>query len=199
MKSWLQWGVGAVLAGWLLAAQSPAATSDVFRLQTLIKGTKNNPGAPATTLTITETQLSNLSLGLPVDNPAPANVRLGLVTRCANNDLRIIVYNQATQSNLVTIGNLQTVSVVENRRGTRYTRNVISELTFTVPTGAAELFTGGICYAAGSILSDSNQCFLSYHANIIGALVSSGFLTNINVASTTLTASGKQLGILIEP
>ena len=68
-----------------------------------------------------------------------------------------------------------------------------------MPTGAAELFTGGICYAAGSILSDSNQCFLSYHANIIGALVSSGFLTNINVASTTLTASGKQIGILIEP
>ena len=199
MKSWFQWGVGAVLAGWLLAAQSTAGTSDVFRLQTLIKGTKNNPGAPATTLTITDTQLINLSLGLPVNNSAPADVRLGLVTHCASNDLRIIVYNQATQSNLVTIGNLQTVSVVESLRGTRYTRNVISELTLTVTNGTAELFTGGICYAAGSILSDSNQCFRSYRANIIGALVSSGFLTNINIASTTLTASGKQLGILIEP
>ena len=194
MKSWLQWGVGAVLAGWLLAAQSTAGTSDVFRLQTLIKGTKNNPGAPATVIQLTDAQLISLA-GQPLNN----SIYLALVTQCANNDLRIIVYDQATQRNLLTIGNLQTVSVVENLRGTRYTRNVISELTFTATNGAAELFTGGICYAAGSILSDSNQCFRSYRANIIGALVSSGFLTNINIASTTLTASGKQLGILIEP
>ena len=194
MKSWLQWGVGAVLAGWLLAAQSTAGTSDVFRLQTLIKGTKNNPGAPATVIQFTDAQLISLA-GQPLNN----SIYLALVTQCANNDLRIIVYDQATQRNLLTIGNLQTVSVVENLRGTRYTRNVISELTFTATNGAAELFTGGICYAAGSILSDSNQCFRSYRANIIGALVSSGFLTNINIASTTLTASGKQLGILIEP
>ena len=232
MKVWLKLGAVTVVAVWLLVGNSPAGTSDVYRLQTLIKGEtqwdlNNNPGTPRTAkIQIRDVDLINLGLGQPLTTPVPTHEHLALVTQCANNDMRIIVYDDTMQSNLVTIGRFQTVSAIESLRGTRYTRNVISELTFNfATTNVSNELAGGIFFAAGSILSDSNQCLLSYHANIIGALGSSFFFTNtivtnivditvtntitntylivsnlaVNVSSTKLSAGGRKLGILIEP
>ena len=245
MKAWLKLGAVALAAGWLLAAKSEAGTSDVYRLQTLMKGVtqwdlRSNPGIPRTAaVQIRDVDLINLGLGQPLTNKVPATEHLALVTQCESNDMRIIVYDTTTSRNLVTIGNLQTVSVIDSRRGNRYTRNVISALTFTnliaeltftnlvnVSAGAVSNgLAGGTFYAAGSILSDSNQCFISYHANILGELDGSFFFTNsvvtnivditvtntitntylvvsnfaVNVSSTTVTAGGTKLGTLIEP
>jgi len=239
MKAWLQLGAVTVVAGLLLAAKSRAGTSDVYRLQTLINGVtqwtdigapwydRNNPGAPrAIAVQLSEVKLINLGLGQPLTNAVPPNKRLGLVTQCASNDMRIIVYDSTTQSNLVTIGNMRAVSVIESLKNRHYTRNVISELTFTfTSSNPTNELAGGMFFAAGSILSDSNQCFISYHANIMGAFGSSLFFTNliatnivdititnaitntylvvsnfaVNVSSTTLTAGGTKLGTLIEP
>ena len=232
MKAWLQLGVMAVVTAGLLATKSAAGTSDVYRIQTLIHGVSqwdlnSNPGTPrAQASQLRDVDLINLGLGRALTNIVHDNERLALVTQCANNNMRIIVYDKTTQSNLVTIGYLKAVSVIESLRGKRYTRNVISELilNFTNANPSNEL-TGGIFFAAGSILSDSNQCLVSYHANLIGALGSSFFFTNavvtnvvditvtntitntyyavsnftVNVSSTVLTAGGKKLGTLIEP
>jgi len=187
MKVWLQLGAVTVVAGWLLAAHSTAGTSEVFQLQTTIKGVWNTNGAPAK---VTAEQLIKLALGV---NTVPANWRLGLVTQCASNDMRIIVYDGTT--NLWTLGNLKTVSVVESLRGRRYTRNVISAVMFNFKQ-TNELPDGNF-FVAGSILSDSNRCFISYHANIRGYLTLSNSI--MNVANTALSAGGTTLGTLIEP
>ena len=232
MKAWLQLGVVTLVVGGLLATKSVAGTSDVFRLQTTIKGVtqwdyQQNPGTPRTAkVEIRDVDLINLGRGRPLSTTVPANERLALVTKCESNDMRIIVYDEATQSNLVTIGNLQTVSVIENLKGVHYTRNVISELSFTfASSNVSNELAGGLFFAAGSILADTNQCLINYHANIIGAFGSSFFFTNavvtnivditvtntitntylvvsnfaVNVSSTVLTAGGKKLGTLIEP
>jgi len=232
MKVWLQLGVMTLVASGLLATQSIAGTSDVYRIQTLIHGASqwdlnNNPGTPrAQASQLRDVDLINLGRGRSLTNIVPANEHLALVTQCADNDMRMIVYDKNTQSNLVTLGYLRAISVIESLRGKRYTRNVISELTlnFANANPTNEL-TGGIFFAAGSLLSDSNQCFISYHANLIGALGASFFFTNsvvtnvvditvtntitntyytvsnftVNVSSTVLTAGGNKLGTLIEP
>jgi len=232
MKVWLQLGVMTLVASGLLATQSIAGTSDVYRIQTLIHGASqwdlnNNPGTPrAQASQLRDVDLINLGRGRSLTNIVPANEHLALVTQCADNNMRIIVYDKTTQSNLVTLGYLQAISVIESLRGKRYTRNVISELTLNFAnTNPSNELTGGIFFAAGSILSDSNQCLISYHANLIGALGASFFFTNtivtnvtditvtntitntyyvvsnftVNVSSTVLTAGGKKLGTLIEP
>ena len=231
MKSWLQLSSVTLIAGWLLATASTAGTSDVLRLQAVITGVtqwdlNNNPNIPrAQSIQIHDVDLINLGLGQALTNKIKAHEYLALVTQCASNDMRIIVYNSATQSNLVTIGKLQAVSVIESPRSSRYTRNVISALTFNFAANPTNALAGGMCFAAGSILADSNQCLLGYHANIIGALGSSFFYTKtivtnivditvtnsitnsylvvtnfpVNISRTTLTAGGKKLGILIEP
>ena len=232
MKAWLQLSAVTMVAGWLLAATAEAGSSDVYRLQTTIKGVtqwdlNNNPGTPrAQAVQIREVDLINLGRGRSLTNPVPSNEHLALVTQCGNNNLRIIVYDKTTQSNLATIATLQAVSAIDNLKGKRNTRNLISEVTFNfAKTNATNELSGGICFAAGSLLSDSNQCFISYHANILGALGSSFFFTNtvvtnivditvtntitntyfsvsnftVNVSSTVLTAGGKKLGTLVEP
>ena len=107
--------------------------------------------------------------------------------------MRIIVYDGTT--NLGTLGNLKTVSVVESLRGRRYTRNVISEVMFNFMQ--TNELPDGKFFVAGSILSDSNRCFISYHANIRGYLTLSNSM--MNVANTALSAGGTTLGTLIEP
>ena len=231
MKAWLRIGLGILAAGLLSVGPVDAGTSDVYRLQTLIKGVtqwdyQDDPGAPrAQTVKITDQQLINLGRGRPMITVVPEHERLALVTQCANNNMRIIVYNDETHSNLVTLGNLQAVSVVESLKGKRFTRNVISELEFTFAGSTSNGLAGGLFFAAGSIIADTNQCLISYQANIMGALGSSLFFTNmivtnivditvtntitntymvvsnftVNVANTTLTAGGKKLGTLIEP
>jgi len=233
MKAWLKFGAVTLVAGLLLAAKSNAGTSDVFRLQTTIKGVtqwdlNHNPGIPRIqAVEIRDVDLINLGRGRPLTTTVPANEHLALVTQCGNTDMRIIVYDKAAQSNLVTIGNLQTVSVIESLKNRRYTRNVISELTFNfASTNPTNELAGGMFFAAGSILADTNgQCVISYHANILGALGSSFFFTNsivtnvvdltvtntvtntymvvsnftVNVSSAALTAGGNKLGTLIEP
>ena len=232
MKAWFKFGVVILAAGLLLTAKSGAGTSDVFRLQTTIKGVtqwdlNQNPGTPrAHAVQIRDVDLINLGLGQPLNTAVPATEHLALVTQCASNDMRIIVYDTSTSNNLATIGSLQTVNVIENLRGNRYTRNIISALTFNFAnSNASNELTGGIFFAAGSIISDTNQCLISYHANIMGTLGSSFFFTNtvvtnivditvtntitntyyavsnftVNVSSTALSAGGKKLGTLIEP
>ena len=240
MKAWLYLGAGVFAAGFLLAApSSQAGTSDVYRLQTVIRGVtqwdlNNNPCTPrAANVQIRDVDLINLGLGQPLTNPVPANEHLALVTQCASDDMRIIVYDGT--NNLVTIGRLQRISKVDNLPGKLNTRNVIAELTFTNLTNAVTFATangsvsnclaGGTFLVAGSILSDSEHCLISYHANILGEFAGSFFFTNtivtnivditvtntitntyysvsnftVNVASTVLTAGGKKLGTLIEP
>ncbi len=236
MKAWLQLGVVTVAAGWLLAVQSPAVTSDVYQLHTLIRGVtqwdlNNDPGTPrAANVQIRDVDLINLGLGQPLTNTVPSHWRLGLVPQRASYDMRIIVYDGT--NNLVTIGRLKTLSAGESLRSKC---NVISELTFTNLTNAVTFATangsvsnclaGGRFFAAGSICSNANQSFISYHANILGELGCSFFFTNtvvtnivditvtntitntylkvtnftVNVSGTTLTAGGKKLGNLIEP
>ena len=222
----------ALVASGLLATSTTAGTSDVYRIQTVIHGAtqwdlNSNPGTPrAQASQLRTVDLINLGRGRSLTNLVPPNEHLALVTQCANNDMRIIVYDKNTHSNLATLGNLQTVSVIESLRGKRYTRNVSSELTLNfAKSNASNELTGGIFFAGGSILSDSNRCLISYHANLIGALGSSFFFTNavvtnvvditvtntitntyyavsnftVNVSSTVLTAGGKKLGTLIEP
>ena len=194
----------------------------------------NNPGTPRTAnVQIRDVDLINLGLGQPLTNKVPANEHLALVTQCASDDMRIIVYDGT--SNLMTIGKLQAVSVVENLPGKPQTRNVISTLTFTNLTAGLPFATsngsvsnclaGGTFFVAGSILSDSEHCLISYRANILGAFAGSFFFTNtivtnvvditvtntitntyysvsnftVNVSSTVLTVGGKKLGTLIEP
>ena len=231
MKSLVQLGAVTLVAGLLLAARSEAGTSEVFRLQTAIKGVtqwdlKNDPGVPrAAAVQLRDVDLINLGRGRPLTDKVPSHEHLALVTQCASNDMRIIVYDDSTQSNLVTIGNLQAVSVVESLKNKRYTRNIISELTFNFASAASNGLAGGMFFASGNVIADTNQCLISYHANIMGALGSSLFFTNmivtniaditvtntitntylvvsnlaVNVSSSTLTAGGKTLGPLIEP
>ena len=87
MKVWFQLGAVMLVAGILLAASSQAGTSDVYRLQTTIKGVTqwdlhNDPGIPrAQAVQIRDVDLINLGLGRPLATPVPANEKLGLVTQ----------------------------------------------------------------------------------------------------------------------
>ena len=208
MKVWLRIGLVGLAAGLLPVGSARAGTSDVFQLQTVIHGVpqwdkNNDPGVPLIwPVEIRDVDLINLGLGRPLTTAVPNNEKLGLVTQCVSNDMRIIVYDTAAQSNLVTLGDLQAVSVVEGLRGHRLTRNVVAELTFrfagTPTTGLTSssladllghLVTGSFI-ATGTAVSDTNSCLLHYSTQIAGALGTSFFFTNsivTNIVDLTVT------------
>ncbi|MGD0650305.1 MAG: hypothetical protein ABSA97_04055 [Verrucomicrobiia bacterium] len=230
MKSWLRMVVVVLGVGLVVAVESGGGTSDVFQLHTLIQGVVEFGGLASNSVIrpvqIRDVDLINLGLGSPLGTPVPPNERLALVNECPSNDMRIIIYDTSTSSNLMTIGYMQTLSAIEGLRRKTLTRNVISDLTFVFAQNVSNGLAGGSFFVNGNLTTTaSNGCMTKFSGQIIGALGTSFFFTNnivtnivdlmvtntvtntyyvisnftVNVANTSMTTQGKKLGTLIEP
>lgn len=227
MKSWLRGVCVAAGLGLVLAGGLEAGTSDVFELNTSISGVTQwsvltNPVIQK--VVIKQEDLINLGLGQPLGSVVLPNQQLALVTTCSSNDMRIIVYDTLTSSNLATIGQMQAVSVISQIKRRQRTQNVISEVTMNFAQTATNGLAGGILFASGNITLTTNDCLKHYSGKLTGALGASFFFTNIvyeNVIDLTVTnlttntyfvvsnfpvnvsnsmlSSGKKLGTLVEP
>jgi len=230
MKSWLRTAVAALGAGLVVAVESGGGTSDVFQLRTAIQGVISYGGFSTNPVIhpvqIQEVDLINLGLGSPLGTPVPPNEQLALVNECGSNDMRIIIYDTSTASNLETIGYMQTLSDIDGVRGNTLTRNLISDLTFVFVQNVSNGLAGGSFFVNGYLTATaSNGCMRKFSGLCIGALGTSFFFTNsfvtnivdltvtnvvtntyyvisnftVNVPLTPMTTHGSKLGTLIEP
>src|SRR2546426_9964137 len=108
--------MGALYLGielWLVGV-AMAETSDVFRLKALIKGviqfgiTNKNS---ILKIQIDRADLINLALGRDLGTKVPPNEELTLATDCSI-DMKMIVFDTTTSSNLATIAQLDRVDEV---------------------------------------------------------------------------------------
>jgi hypothetical protein len=231
MKRWLRAALLVVGVPVVCGPGTPShgGTSDVYHLQTNIRGVIEFGGLTTNSaihpVEIREVDLINLGLGMPLTTPVPKNERLALASQCQSSDLRIIIYDTSTSSNLQTIGYLNTFSVIEGQRNNRITRNVVAELTYIFSQNVSNGLAGGRFFVSGEISAYTNECLRSFRGQMTGALGTSFFFTNnivtnivdvtvtnlvtntfyivqnftVNVANSKLSTQGKKLGILIEP
>jgi hypothetical protein len=230
MKLWLRMVVVVLGVGLVVAVESGGGTSDVFQLHTFIQGVISYGGFSTNPVIhpvqIRDVDLINLGLGSPLSNSVPPNERLAIVNECYSNDMRIIIYDMSTESNLATIGYMQTLSAIEGLRRNTLTRNVISQLTFVFTESASNGLAGGSFFVNGNLTATaSNGCMTKFSGQIIGALGTSFFFTNnivtnivdltvtnvvtntyyvisnftVNVPITSMATHGEKLGTLIEP
>jgi hypothetical protein len=227
MKSWQRICGLVAVVGCVLAIESGAGTSDVFVANVLLNGVTQwyaltNPIIQEVQLNVPD--LINLGLGQPLTAVIPHNQQLGLVKACGSNDMRLIVYDTDTSSNLATIGNMPNISTIYQVRRRQHTQNMISELTLNFAPSVTNGLAGGVMFVNGLMNVDTNDCLTHYNGKITGVLGASFYFTNIvyvdvvdltvtnlttnsffvvsnfpvNVSSS-LISTGRKLGTLIEP
>ena len=150
------WLVGIALAG----------TSDVFRVKTLIQGKIENTLA-IQKVKITRDDLINLARDRNLGTAVPTNEVLALASQCdTNDDMKIIVFDTLTSSNLATIGQLDTVSEIFalNRK-----ERIVQ---FTVPGtgGISNALTGGTLLMDATFDITTNNCVAKWSGTILGVL-----------------------------
>ncbi len=203
-------------------------TSEVIEVSTTINGTTqwaSFTNAAIAKVIIKEVDLINLGIGNSLETPVPKNLKLALAAECPGDDMRLIVWDTDTGSNLATIADMPAVSVIRGVKHKAHSRDIVSQMNFHFASTATNGLFGGFAFAQGTIQDTTNSCVKSYKADIIGALGASFFFTNtvvtnvldvtvtnittnvtfvvsnftVNVSNTSITTQGKSLGTLIEP
>lgn len=169
MKSWLliviglQIGIGFARAG----------TSDVYQTTALFQGVIQTGTAvlPAISkVQVNTADLINFALGRPLRTPVDRADVLAIASDCANDQLRVIVYNTDSGENRVTIGNVTTILSLEGFQKRKYTRNLIGNLSI-LPTGdGTNGLTGGDLRLSATSAATTNGCLTSLKGNLLGTL-----------------------------
>ncbi len=162
---------------------APAGTSDVFRVQTTLRGvvqigTVTN-GAIAKVIVSTD-DLINLAQRRALGTPVPKNELLALTSDCATNNQRLIVFDTATASNLVTIGNLSNLTAAAFTR--RRDMETMTQITIADTSDGTNGITGGSFYYRGRLTITTNNCPVSFAGQIMGFLGTTFplIITNLN-------------------
>jgi hypothetical protein len=195
MKS--SWRIGLWLAFVGVAAvpvESPGLTSDVFRLETTLQGVIQN--GPASNSVIEKVKIRaqdmvNLAQGRTLGTPVPDNEILAFADNCFAN-LRMIVYDTTTSSNLVTIGQAINLSTALSFKK-RYEETIHAfDIFNTAPGGeGSNGIFGGSFYYHGKIDIDTNYCPTRFGGQLTGVLRTAFPYTATNIFCTNFVESCK--------
>ncbi len=229
MKAWMRMAAAMAAVGIASATvQTYGGTSEVLEVATTINGTTqwaNFTNDAIAKVQITSDDLINLGLGNDLATPVPKNLKLAIAAQCPGDDMRIIVWDTDTDSNLATVADMQATSVIRGVKKHQHSRDIVSQMTFHFTPTQTNGLSGGYAFAQGVIQDTTNSCVKSYRADLIGALGASFFFTNVvitnvldvtvtnittnttfvvsnftvNVSNTSIATKGKSLGTLIEP
>jgi len=197
MKS--SWRIGlwlAVVVVAVIPVESPAATSDVFRLSTTLQGVIQNGSISNSNILkvkIRDVDLVNLAQGRTLGTPVPDNEILAFADHCAT-DLRLIVYDTSTESNLVTIGQgLNLDTAYSSRRNYKETMDALNIFNTTDDGAGSNGIVGGSFYYHGKIKIKTNYCPKSFGGQFTGVLrtafpyVATNILCTNYIISCTVT------------
>jgi len=171
-------GIGLRLVGVALAG-----TSDVFRVKSLIKGviqygvTNNNS---ILKIQIDQDNLINLALGNDMAAKVPKNEELALATDCTV-DMKIIVYDTTTSSNLATIAQLVVVDEVSEPGQ----RDRISQFFVPGAGNSTNGLTGGTLLMYNTLDLNNSDCVKKWTGTMLGVLGTVVPGTNLTLSFTT--------------
>src|SRR5881409_1196728 len=187
----LSWKIGVlfVLLGAVAPATSSAGTSDVFRLQTTLHGViqRGFTNTVISKVMITADDLINLAQRRTLGTPVPKNEVLALASDCPANELRLLVFDSAAGSNLVTIGTFSNLTVATFTRQRR--AETLSQLTVADTSDGTNGITGGSFYYHGQINVATNHCPTSFGGQLTGLLGTAFPFVLTNILSTNFVIS----------
>jgi hypothetical protein len=179
------------LCAFVWASFSLAGTSDVFRLQTTIngviqRGTSSN--GIINKVIITSDDLVNLALARRLGTAVPQNEILALINDCATNNMRLVVFDTAGASNLITIGIFSNLTTAAYTR--RHYEETITQVTVAdISEGHTNGITGGSFYYHGKIAINTNHCPTSFGGQLTGLLGTAFPFIATNIFSTNFIIS----------
>jgi hypothetical protein len=175
------WAV--VLTTGILPVATRAGTSDVFRLQTTLRGviqlgTISN--GVTSKVIVTTDDLINLAQRRPLGTPVPKTEWLALTSDCPANNQRLIVFDAASASNLVTVGTLSNLTAAAFTR--RRDMQTMTQITIADTSDGTNGITGGSFYYRGRLTITTNNCPVSFGGQIMGFLGTTFplVITNLN-------------------
>ena len=159
--------MGAVCLGlslWLVGI-ALAGTSDVFRVKALIQG-KIEFFTTINKVRISSDDLINLARGRDLRTVVPPNEVLAFTGVCNTNDMKIIVFDTATASNLATIGRLDVVNEVSGLDK----KEMIVQFTVPGAGGVSNGLTGGTLLMDANLTIDRSNCVTRWSGTMLGVL-----------------------------
>src|SRR5205814_2174981 len=96
----------------------------------------------------------------------PANEVLALTSVCATDDMKLIVFDTSTMSNLVTIGRLDVV----DKAGEFGSEELIAHVTVPGTGGESNALTGGTLLINAKIIRDRTNCITKWTGTMLGVL-----------------------------
>ncbi len=163
----------AVVGVAVVPVESPGVTSDVYRLTTTLQGfIQNGPTSNSTIekVKIRDVDLINLAQGRTLGTPVPDNEILAFADHCFV-DLRMIIYDKNTSSNLLTIGQAVDLTTALSYKK-RYEETIHAfDIYNTTPGGeGSNGLLGGSFYYHGIININTNYCPTSFGGQFTGYL-----------------------------
>ncbi len=183
--------IGLAITAVVIPVVASAITSDVFRVEMTIRGVIQR-GALIPKVMITSDDLINLAQHRVLGADVPNNEMLALVNNCDTNLLRLIIFDTATSSNLVTIGSfsdLRTVSSTRKHEERTIAQLSIPDISGVATNGATNGITGGSLYYHGKITIDTNGCATSFGGQLTGFLDTAFPMICTNINCTNFTVS----------
>lgn len=234
MKFLKIFAVAAALSA-LAVAPCRAVTSQVFRLTmswpgviaftNFYTGTLTNGVTGVLTnpishnVSISQYDIINLARGRNLGTRVPLNEVLALAVPCATNFATVLVWDHTGQSNLVTIGQLDTQFTAPTVLPNTELANIISArdlstLTITNTGNATNALTSGTLFLDHTSVAYSNGCLLSLSGKLVGlvnTIVSYTYPKNtlnptnlvsaipVFIPTGRATVGGPAIGTLITP
>lgn len=183
----------------LAAGTVHASTNDVFRARLLLRGAYQDTNAvtlaPVIAPALLDTRhIINLALGRPLTNAVPSHEVLALMRDTDDHDRSLIVFDTNTQSNLVTVADIDGEGRVRQPGRAVFIWSMEVETAGTASNGLTD---GEFCVAGTRIRT--NATFL-IRGKLIGTLdvISSGNSFRVIVPDGRLTIRGPAIGRVIE-
>ena len=162
-RKWL--GVVCLGIGLWLVGIALAGTSDVFRVKALIQG-KIEFFTTINKVKISRDELINLARGRDLRSVVPPNEVLAFTSVCDTNDMKIIVFDTLTSSNLATIGRLDVVNEVSQFDK----HELIAQFTVPGAGGISNALTGGTLLMDAAFTVDRSNCVTKWSGTMLGVL-----------------------------
>lgn len=157
-------------AGLFVPAVTHAGTSEVFGVQTRINGVIERflSNTVISKVVISADDFINLARQRTLGTPVPGNEILALTSDCPSNNLRLIIFDTDTSSNLVTLGTLNHLTTaVYTRR--RY-METITQISLDDTSDGTNGITGGSFYYHSRINLGTNNCPTKFSGQLTGLL-----------------------------
>lgn len=187
----------------LCGTDADASTYDVLKVKiTLVGVTQDDEnGVPViSNVKVSTRKIINFARGRNPSSPVPANEVLAVAVECASVEMKLIVYDLNTSSNLVTIAKWEAGGIAMAGRNGEF----VGLSGFSSTGGGAFRIDGGYLSVAGTFAVNSQGCVkLLSSANVNGVVVVTGednvgpYQAVVLVKSGTLETVGK-IGTLVE-